>query len=146
LLWIVKIPRLSSGLRTAIAIELTSRGYQVEVPQYRPPQCRLHPNAELRCTFREDSLQRRFIRGECSICHRHVATLPNIEPYLRQAEANSSPTALLDVLISLDETGNTLASHGRTVQVDGDLTQQQRGLLRQCGPSLARMIGRGRRV
>ena len=148
LLWLVRKCKLSSGLRTTIAGELSRRG--VEVPAPPPPRpippCRdCGPGAGHVLFWMQDRVGRKRIRAECKRCRRLVDHPPCVPPYSTMADATASPTAMLDVLTRLDDLGVQLHSDGRAAWVGGDdyrrVPPDLRALVKQCSHELAKMIG-----
>jgi hypothetical protein len=154
LLWALQECKLSSGLRAAIAAEYERRYATCEIldapppaPEPSPlPACRQCGVAGIIAHWQEDCAGGRRIRGECVRCGRFLCWLPQLEPWIRQADYNASPTPVLDVLTQLDDLGIELESDGHSMQVP--LQDWQRvppelhALIRQCSHQLARMLGR----
>jgi hypothetical protein len=147
--WLLTDAKLSSGLRAADDDELARRG--IDAPPAPPPRalrhCRAHPDAEPVCGWLEDTLGRRRIRANCPVCNRPTDYPPVRPPYSTEADANASPTAVLDVLLKCEELGIELHSNGRSVSVSDyhAVTSDLHVLIRQCRHQLARMIGRTER-
>jgi hypothetical protein len=145
--WLLRECQLSSGLRAAVAAEVSQRGR--EVPPPPPPRpvrrCRDHPDAEPLLSWLEDSLGRRRIRADCPVCRRPTDYPPCVPPYTTEADRRASPTAVLDVLIRLDTLGIDLESDGRGVSVGWQdyhrVPADLHRLIRQCKNHLARLLG-----
>jgi hypothetical protein len=146
--WCLSACNLSSGLRSAVAAELASRGVQVPEPPPRPePLCREHPGAGCRCLWGEDSLGRKFIRAECVRCCRSLGIMPKAEPYIGMADASATPTPVLDALVGFEAAGVEVRSDGKRAWVDGDYRRvppDVRNALRQAKHQLAKMVGDNR--
>jgi hypothetical protein len=148
LAWALANLKLSSGLRAALADELTSRGVTPPpAPPPRPlPSCPGCPLGTALAHWQEDRLGRRRIKVSCWRCGRGLGFLPEVEPYIGQADANTTPTAVLDVLIELDRLGVGLISDGRAVDFGGDGWQRVPPELRrtvdQVRHQLAKLIGK----
>jgi hypothetical protein len=144
--WCLRTVRLSSGLRAAVADELTRRG--VEVPPAEPPRplptCRRCPGVTPILHWLQDSLGRRQIKISCGACHASIGFAPQVPPYVEQANAVASKTPVLDVLTRLDEIGVELLSDGKSVRYrPGDwqrVPPDLRRVVAQCGHDLARML------
>jgi hypothetical protein len=143
LVWLLRECKLSSGLRVAVADELTRRGQRpppVEVPP--PPRCPDCKSAsEPRYTWQQRRDGGRCIRGECAACQRFLAFVPLVEPYTGMADRAASMTPELDVLITCNELGIDLKSDGQAADfatpADRERAPQRlRDLLRQCSHSL----------
>jgi uncharacterized protein (DUF3820 family) len=150
--WISRETKLSSGLRSAVAAELKSRGLQAPAPLPPRPantcfRCGPAPGVTLR--WLQDALGRRRIRATCNHCHQmrdHPSVVP---PYTTEADANASPTPILDALTRLEALGVEVQSDGRRAwlrwedmrRVPADLV----ALVRQCSHTLAGMLGATRR-
>jgi hypothetical protein len=76
--WIIRACKLPSGLRGAIADELTRRGMTPPPPPARPvPECpSCDPLTGYRAVHERDSLDRPRIRAVCAGCGRYLAFLP----------------------------------------------------------------------
>src|SRR5262245_7581627 len=97
------------------------------------------------CHWAEDRLGRRYIRGECARCSRWLANLSQVEPYTSQANARASSTAVLDVLVRLEDLGIELQSDGQAVSFGKDwqrVPDDLRTLVRQCSHQLAGLLGK----
>jgi hypothetical protein len=145
--WLLRSIKLSSGLRAALADELTRRGIQAPDPPPRPePACRRCPGARYRCLWGEDSIGRRFIRAECVRCRQSLGIMPQVEPYVGMADATASPAPLLDALVGAEAAGVEILSDGKTARV-GDYRKAPpavRDAVRQCKARLGRMLGDNR--
>ena len=147
LAWLLRVCKLSSGLRAAVVAELQARGLPVPVqPPPRPvrpcPTC--PPGAGSACSWLEDRLGRRRVVAECDRCGRTVDYPPCVPPYTDMADRASSPTAALDVLLACEDLGLQLVSDGRAVDVAAaDRRRAPAALLRrlrQCRHTLARLV------
>jgi hypothetical protein len=144
LAWALRECKLSSGLRTAVAGELESRGAPVpEPPPREEPRCGRHPGAGYACLWGEDTLGRRYIRAECRQCHNSLGIMPQREPFVSQANAAASGTPVLDALVGAEASGVQLHSDGRRVWPSDyrKLPPAVRNAVRQANHTLARMIG-----
>jgi hypothetical protein len=146
--WALANVKLSSGLRRDMAGELTGRGVTPPPPPPpRPlPSCPRCPLGTALAHWQEDRLGRRRIKASCFLCGRGLGFLPEVEPYIGQADANTTPTAVLDVLIELDRLGLGLISDGQTVHFHGDGWRQVPHDLKrtvdQVRHQLAKLIGK----
>jgi hypothetical protein len=156
LLWVLRECKLSTGLRAAVAAEYERRYTTCEfldvpppppAPEPAPlPACRGCRTVGIVARWQEDCRGDRRIRGECVRCGRFLCWLPQLEPWIRQADHHASPTPVLDVLTRLDDLGIELESDGHSVAIP--LQDWQRvppelhALIRQCSHQLARMLGR----
>src|SRR5688572_4526888 len=88
--WLITGPvKLSTGLRAAVAAELSRRGASVPERQERPvptPTCRRCPAAAYCVLWRQDRLGRKSLRAECCRCHQFLTTLPLREPFIAMAD------------------------------------------------------------
>jgi hypothetical protein len=148
--WALRECKLSSGLRAALAAELTRRG--IEPPPQPPPPpaptCQRCPGAGTLARWQEDRNGARRIRAECSRCRRWLGFLPQVEPHVSQADAAASPTAILDALTRLEALGVELHSDGATVWVrDGwdRVPPDLNAVVKQASHQLARLLGKTRR-
>jgi hypothetical protein len=146
--WALRECKLSSGLRAGLAAELARRG--IKAPPQPPPPPPLAcqrcppPHPGLVARWQEDCNGGRRIRGECARCRHWVTYLPQVEPYVSQADAAASPTPVLDVLTRLEALGIALHSDGTTCWVrDGwdRVPPDLRALVKQCSHSLAVLLG-----
>jgi hypothetical protein len=144
--WALLTVKLSSGLRTAVADELTRRGVPVpDPPPPRVPPCPRCAAGDFVVRSQEDRLGRRQLRAECARCRKWLTYLPATPTYRAAADRASSPTAALDVLTRLDDLGIDLESDGGSVwvpwpayrRVPADL----QALIRQCSYQLAKLNG-----
>jgi hypothetical protein len=97
--------------------------------------------------WREECNGRKSIRVECERCGASLTTAPQVEPFLSMADQGTSKTPLLDALLWLDRLGLGVVSDGQSVQTT-DYRRTPialRRLIRQCGHSLAKLLGRDRR-
>jgi hypothetical protein len=117
--WLLREWKLSSGLRSALAAELSSRG--VPVPPPPPPApprpCQSCGALAFAHTWQEDRAGGKRIRRSCRRCGRYCCFAPLVEPYLSEANACASPTPILDVLTRLEDLGVELVSDGRRAEV-----------------------------
>jgi hypothetical protein len=141
--WLLRETKLSSGVCSAVAAELESRGFKVpEPPPPRPvPRC---CGVEALVHWHEDRLARRRVRAQCRRCGRSLGFPPCVEPFITLANASASHAPLLDVLTRLEDLGVRLHSDGRAVwfgagydRVPPDL----RAIVHQCRHRLAVLIG-----
>jgi hypothetical protein len=142
--WLLRSIKLSSGVRGAVAGELTRRGIQAPDPSPRPePRCGRHPAAGFRCLWGEDTIARKFIRAECVRCRQSLGIMPKVEPYVSQADANASPAPVLDALLGAEAAGAEIISNGKTAWVSDyrKAPPEVRNAVRQCKAQLGRMIG-----
>jgi uncharacterized protein (DUF3820 family) len=149
LLWMARTCRLSTGLRAAVGAELAHRGLEVpSMPEPNPkiPLCARCGIESFAVCWQEVRSGERRIRAECMKCGRWLSWLPVAEPWIRQADANANPTALLDALTRLDELDARLESDGQTVWVHHRdwrrVPPDLHAIVRQCSHQLAKMIGR----
>jgi hypothetical protein len=88
----------------------------------------------------------RRIRAECSSCRHFLRFLPHLPVFVRMADENEDPAALLDLLTQCEERGVRLVSDG--VRVDfgtGDwpkTTPDMRTAIKRYRHRLATMIGK----
>jgi hypothetical protein len=144
--WLLRECKLSSGLRAAVADELSRRS--INAPAAPPPRpivrCRQHPDAEPLCYWMQDRLGRRRIRAECSHCRRMVDHPPIVEPYVSMADRNASPAPVFDALIQLDALGVELGNDGKRVWIPAEQDKRVppvlRAIIRQCAHQLATML------
>jgi hypothetical protein len=152
LLWMIGACKLSSGLRAALAEELTRRGFPTPAPPLpQPPECQRcrrkgRPSGSYTCTWQELSNGERRIRASCGVCWGFLTFLPEREPYLSMANSWSSDTAVLDVLVQLEALDVRLLSDGQTCWIAGEDQPRVPGellcRLRECSHRLARLMGR----
>jgi hypothetical protein len=148
LCWLLRECKLSSGLRAAVREELARRGLNApaERPPPPPPDCARCGKVALLYHWAEDALGRRRVRRECGRCGAWLGFAPTAQPFVAQADANASPTALLDVLTRCEELGIALRSDGRRVDFAGDgwrkATPELRRLVKQCSHQLAGLLGK----
>jgi hypothetical protein len=151
--WAARTLKLSSGLRAAVAGELERRGRKVPLPPPgewdRPPgPCRECGCPDVLYAWAEDRLGRKRIRAECAGCRRSRGTPPSRPPYSTAADAAASQAPVLDALIGLAEAGIEPLSDGRMVDYrPGDYRRVPpavRAAVRQCGNSLAKLLGDNR--
>ena len=145
--WALRECRLSSGLRGAVAAELSSRGVPVPPP---PPPAPLRPcqrcgASDFRHAWQQDRAGNRRVRRTCRRCGGFVCFAPLVAPYTAEADANASPTPILDTLTRLEDLGVEVVSDGRRAEVPWPEAQRLpddlRETLRGCQHTLARMIG-----
>lgn len=148
LLWLLREAKLSSGLRLAVGNELRRRSVEAPPPPppRRPPSCGYCGEVDFAVGWMEDSRGNRRIRATCKGCRRCRCFLPLIEPWVSAANANASPTAILDALTALDDLGVDLQGDGKKVWFAGDdyrrVPASLQAVVRQCSHQLASMIGR----
>jgi hypothetical protein len=139
--------KLSSGLRAACSAELAGRG--VPVPPPPPPApprpCQRCGASDFRHAWQQDCAGNRRVRRTCRRCGGFVCFAPLVAPYTAEADANASPTPILDTLTRLEDLGVELVSDGRRAEVPWPEAQRLpddlRETLRGCQHTLARMIG-----
>jgi hypothetical protein len=150
--WVIDACKLSSGLRAAVANELTKRGIDVPAP---PPPRPIRPCP--RCGgvgsfvfWQEDRAGRRRISARCKQCHRHLTFPPCVEPYLSMANAAASQTPILDALVRLEELGVEVHSDGQRAWIEYEdwnkVPADLHAIVRQCSHQLARMLGNTERT
>jgi hypothetical protein len=148
--WLLRECKLSSGLRSAVAAELSSRGVAVPpAPAPAPPRpCWRCGASKFAHRWQEDARGARRIRRTCRRCDTFLGFAPLVEPYTAEADAAASPTPILDVLTRLEDLGVELVSDGVRAQVPWPdcerLPADLREALRSCQHTLARMIGDNR--
>jgi hypothetical protein len=144
--WAVWHLKLSWGLFTAAREELLNRGIAaVQLPpprQRRLLSCRHCGNSRLRIYWQQTSNGEKRIRGDCHRCGRFVGWVPWTPATIATADANTSPTAMLDALAKADEEGVqvvvgyglvTLIPHGKALPELQRLVRQAAAqLLRHC--------------
>jgi hypothetical protein len=90
--WALLTVKLSSGLRTAVADELTRRGVPVPAPPPpRVPPCPRCAATEFVARWQEDRLGRRHLRAECAGCRKWLTYLPATSAYAAEADRARSP-------------------------------------------------------
>jgi hypothetical protein len=151
--WFLRTCRLSSGLRAAVAGELSRRGRPAPAPPpprtARPcPDC--GPEPGLAFSWLEDALGRRRVAAHCRQCDRLTDWPPSVPPYSDMADEAASPTAALDVLIECERLGLRLHHDGRAADLCGAdwfrSPPELRRKLQQCRHTLARLLGPTGRV
>jgi uncharacterized protein (DUF3820 family) len=148
LAWLTRTCKLSSGLRSAVAQELARRGLRVPpAPSPRPirPCDRCGPGAGVIVHWQELRSGTKRLRVDCRRCGAFLTYPPMVSPYTTMADANKSETAVLDVLMRLDDLGVRLRSDGKAVwldQADRQVPPDLRALVRSCSHELARLLGR----
>lgn len=144
--WALRECRLSSGLRAAVAGELARRGIAAPpLPTPRPvPPCRHCGTAGFVARWQEDRRGARRLRAECAACRRWRTFLPEVPPYLDEANAATSETAILDVLTQLDALGIPLVSDGHVARVpwpqEREVPADLAARLRECSHHLALLL------
>jgi hypothetical protein len=98
------------------------------------------------CRWQQTRAGQRHVGRRCSRCGRFRGFFPQVESYVSEADANLTPTVLLDVLIRLEDLGIELESDGCDVSFlhPGDywrVPQDLHLLIAECKHDLARMIG-----
>ncbi len=144
--WVLRECKPSHGLRAAIARELTRRGAGVPAPTVppaagQPPRCLRCPSAPALAMWQEDVRGNKRIRAECSRCRGFLCWAPQVEPFVSQANAASSPTAILDVVIEAEERGIALESDGHGIWLEGDVPDDLRRAAYECSHRLAVLLG-----
>jgi hypothetical protein len=104
----------------------------------RCPSC---PGAEVVYTWQHFANGTRHVRADCGRCRRYIRYAPRRPPYTDLADANASETPILDALLRCEALGVELARDGSSVWPVGDAPPDLAGLLRQCAPDLARLLG-----
>jgi uncharacterized protein (DUF3820 family) len=154
LVWALRECRqLSSGLRVALANELTRRGFTpppIKPPAPPPKECRNRHCRSPKLAYRwfQDRIGRPQIKWSCAVCGRSMGFMPLLEPFVTWANSQSSETATLDVLIRCDELGIQLSNDGRAVDfaTEADRRKASNELQRrlgQCRHDLAKMLPKG---
>jgi hypothetical protein len=150
--WAIETCKLSSGLRAAVAEELTRRGVEAPAPPapvLKIPPCRRCDSDRFRVAWQEDRNGGRRIRASCS-CGAYLCFLPLVEPWVSLANNAVNPTAALDVLIALGDLGIDLRSDGKTVWLAGEdrkrVPENLHVLIRQCCHQLVVMLGNNWRM
>jgi hypothetical protein len=144
--WLTRTVKLSAGLRTAVAEELARRGHappaQTRVPGPGPAACRHCRAAPLAVTWHEQHGGRRAIRADCRRCGRFNAFLPQTPANVASANARTSPTGLLDVLVRCQGEGVELVERfGDVVLVPpGRASAELQSLVRQHQHQLRRHL------
>jgi hypothetical protein len=140
--------KLSSGLRAAVAEELSRRGI---APPPRPeptniPSCSRCKNTLYDCRWQEDRAGRKSIRAECRYCHMFLAFAPLVPPFTEEADKNASAAPVLDALTRLEALGVEVQSDGKSCWLrwedEARVPPQLRSVLRQCSHQLAGLLGR----
>jgi hypothetical protein len=145
--WALRECQLSAGLRAALAAELARRS--IEAPPMPPPApprtCRRCPGTRVLALWQETRDGGRRIRGECSRCRCFVAFLPEVEPYLSEANRRASAAPILDALTGLEALGVDLESDGSSVWFARDgwrrVPPDLRAVVGQCNHRLAVLLG-----
>lgn len=150
LLWLLG-RKVSSSIRNAVSAELQRRGLKAPPPPLpKIPPCRSclyrgRVNDCFACQWQEVSNGDRRIRAVCGLCRGFVAWLPTMEPFIQQADSWSSDTAILDVLLAIEDAGARLESDGRTCWIHWQdsprVSEDLKARLRECCARLARMVG-----
>jgi hypothetical protein len=152
LAWLIRTVRLSSGLRRAVAAELSRRGLDVPPPPPPPEPGRCWRCGGTDCVYRwaEDRLGRRQLRRECERCGQFRGFAAQVEPFTTEADAAASATAVLDVLMECEDLGLELRSDGAVAEFAGTdwhrAPPELRDRLRQCRRQLGRLLGDTRGV
>jgi hypothetical protein len=106
----------------------------------------MHPEAPICCHWLEDSLGRKRVTAEYSVCRRRLGHPPSIPPYSTMADAAASPTAVLDVLTRLDALAIELEGDGRRVWLKykdySRVSPDLRALIRSSSHQLAGLLGK----
>jgi hypothetical protein len=87
--WLLRETKLSSGLRAAVEGELRSRGVTPPAapPPAPPAPCRRCGDTRHVHRWALDRLGRRVIRKACAGCERFCGFAPQVEPFVREADA-----------------------------------------------------------
>jgi hypothetical protein len=149
--WLLRECRLSTGVRSAVAAELESRGGKAPAPPSPKPEpdcrpCGAGPEA-ISYSWLQTRNGGRQISRRCSRCGEWLGSAPHVEPFVSRADAAASATPVLDVLTGCEELGIRLRSDGAAAGFASyedcrKAPQELRALVRQCRHSLARMIGK----
>jgi hypothetical protein len=143
LLWAVSELKLSVGLSAAIRTELRSRGVTVSEPPPPPRKCsRCDYAGEPKATWLHQRDGRRAIRGECARCGTWLGALPLTPENRWLADQSTDPSALLTLLIRLEESGIDIRLDGDRVVFDPlhKVTAELQHLERQCRGQLVAML------
>jgi uncharacterized protein (DUF3820 family) len=91
--WAIHECKLSSGLRLAVAEELTRRGIEVPPPPPPPtiPKCHRCGDAGYSCRWQADAAGRKQIRASCHCCGGFLTFPPCIPPFTTEANRTASP-------------------------------------------------------
>ena len=147
--WLLGNCKLSSGLRAAVAAELTRRGVAVPPPPPLPPEsaCPRCGPAALGYHWYQDRLNRRQIRRTCGRCGLPLGFAPQVVPYVGLADAAASAAPVLDVLLWCQELDIALKSDGLVADfaTREDYLRAEPALrlkVAECRASLGRMLGK----
>ena len=107
-----------------------------------PPACRHCGSADRRYTWQELANGTRHIRADCARCGRYVCYAPQTPGNRALADAGTSKTALLDLLVGLDERGIAVRRGRGGLRYDpvGLMTPELWALERQCRRHLEAML------
>jgi Putative quorum-sensing-regulated virulence factor len=146
LCWLTREAKLSAGLRAAVGDELAGRGVTPPAPP-EPPADRPRPCCRCGClearlswqTFRNGARQ---IRRTCVRCDGLLGFAAQTPANVAQADRNSSPAPLLELLTGLEEAGVEARKVGGVVQFVPwrRMTPRLMELERQCRPLLEAML------
>lgn len=148
--WLATIEKQSAGLKGALVAEVERRGATPPPAPVRtasaPLPCQRCRVVDVRHTWQEDRLGRKRIRRTCKRCGAWMGCAPTVEPFVSEANASASPTAVLDVLLMAEAEGVRLVSDGAAADLaPGDwrrASPQLRDRLQQCRHLLGSMLGR----
>jgi hypothetical protein len=147
--WALATVKLSSGLRAAVAAELTRRGITPPPPPPSAPvsPCERCSSKEVTFAWIQDKIGRRQIRRSCGRCGGSRGFAPQVEPFVTLANAGTSPTPVLDLLTRCEEAGINLKSDGIVVDfaTQEDYLRASPGLrvlVRACRSTLGKLLGR----
>jgi hypothetical protein len=143
--WVLREWDLSGGTRAAVTNELQSRGVELPPapPPYQLPPCQRCGGSDVVAQWQQDKTGERRIRAECTSCHGFLRFLPQIEPYLSQADARASAARPEEVLADLRRRGLLVASDGGECWFADfqSASADDRALLREFSHSIAVLIG-----
>jgi hypothetical protein len=145
LCWLAREAKLSSGLRAAVVAELAGRGVSAPERVERPPPA--HPcfrcgGTGVRLNWQAFRGGTRQIRRTCTGCDGLLGFAPQTPANVAEADRNSSPAPLLDLLAGLEEAGIAVRRVGGAVQFTPwrKMTPRLKQLERQCRPLLEQML------
>jgi hypothetical protein len=140
--------KLSGGLRTAVRAELESRP---DCPRDLPPEPGPEDIRCHRCGAGNPKLSwhqmvdgRRTIRADCRRCNHHIKFASLTSANIAAADANVSPTGLLDVLVKAQEAGVSVVRLGDQISLQPweKVTPELKALARQHQHALMKMLVR----
>ena len=150
LTWLAATVKLSTGLRNAVAAELTRRGLPVPTPptpaeKPLPPCGRCGSTTSPRLTWHETRSGTRQIRRECSRCGTWLGAAPQTPANVAEADRSATPAPILDALLLAAAEDVELVSDGRVVRLGRGWERASadlRDAVRQRGRLLASLVGR----